>query len=101
MSLVNSDSSSFATRDLLLFVYNKEICNPSMIYYGFYLQNYLFCIENAQPFTPRCKRGRLYTLYFRQETFACAFACTFASRNPKLSKLHAPRKGWQYREHRN
>ena len=54
------DSPSFATRGLWLFVYNKEICNPSMIYYGFYLQNYLFCVENAQPFTPRCKRGGVW-----------------------------------------
>ena len=38
------DSPSFATRGLWLFVYNKEICNPSMIYYGFYLQNYLLCV---------------------------------------------------------
>ena len=44
------DSPSFATRGLLLFVCNKEICNPTMTYSGFYLQNYLFALKTLNHF---------------------------------------------------
>ena len=36
------DSPSFATRGLWLFVYNKEICNPTITYYGFLLTKLSF-----------------------------------------------------------
>ena len=55
----NPDSPSFATRGLWLFVCNKEICNPTITYYGFLFTKLSFCVENAQPFSPRYKRGEV------------------------------------------